>query len=51
MPQWVDRMLQDDPVDPVPEEDNQDTRDSEQSLSVSDEDPTADDQPIDVTPR
>ena len=33
----------DGPLGPVPEKDNQDTVDSEQSLSVPDEDPTEDD--------
>ena len=51
VPQLIDRLLQDSPLGPVPEEDNQDTGDSELSLSVPDEDPTEDDQPIDVTPR
>ena len=49
VPQWVDRMLLDGPLDTVPEEDNQDTGDSEQPLSVQDEDQTGDDQPEDAT--
>lgn len=50
VPQWVNRLLQDGPLDPVPEEDNLDTGDPEHSLSVPDDDPTENDQPIDVTP-
>ena len=44
-------QLQDGPLDPVPEEDNQYTGDSKQSLSVPDEGQTEDDQPVDVTPH
>ena len=44
-------LLQDGPLDPVPEEDNPNTWDPEQSLSVPDEDQIENDQPIHVTPR
>ena len=45
VPQWVDRLLLDSPLDPVPEEDIQETGDSEQPLSTLDEDQIGDDHP------
>ena len=47
VPQWVDRLLEDGPRDPVSEN----VQDSEQSLSTPDENQTGDDQPaVVVTP-
>ena len=51
VPQWVDRLLQDSPLDSVSEENVQDTGDSEQPLPTLDEDSTRDDQPtVTATP-